>query len=347
MRRIYLIRHALPDMTPEKKRCIGCTDVPLGTLGRLQSAVLGEYMKTKPVSAVFCSGLSRARETARAISQVPVVVSALREMDAGEWDGLFFDEIRQKWPEIYEKRGVDPNYPIPGAEAIEQGQRRFAGAVEAIINKTDGDIAIVAHCTVIQSFLCYVLETDVKTCREYRLDYTGICTIGHACGRYSVLNINEIPAVPLTDALCEVLLTAAEAPLEHCRNVAETADQITRELMEAGISLDREQIHFGALLHDIARKEPNHTDAGARWMDALGYPEIADLIRTHHDPDTDEICEKTIVFLADKLPVEERFSRSLSKCTTEEARAAHARRLEAALALKKKINSLCGKELIS
>ena len=316
MRRIYLIRHALPDQPPEKKRCIGSTDVPLGTLGKLQAVRLGEYMKTKPVSGVFCSDLSRARETARAISQVPVVVSALREMDAGEWDGLFFDEIRQKWPEVYEKRGVDPNYPIPGAEAIEQGQRRFAGAVEAILQKTEGDIAIVAHCTVIQSFLSFVLGTDVKKCRDYRLDYTGICTIGYACGRYSVLCVNEIPAIPLTDALCEALLTAAGAPLEHCRKVAETADRITRALLAAGISLDREQIHFGALLHDIARKEQNHTDTGARWMDALGYPEIADLIRTHHDPDTDEICEKTIVFLADKLPVEERFSRSFSKWVT-------------------------------
>ena len=346
MRRIYLIRHALPDMPPGKKRCIGCTDVPLGTLGRLQSAVLGEYMKTKPVSAVFCSGLSRATETARAISQDPIIVPDLREMDAGEWDGLLFDEIRQKWPEIYEKRGTNPNYPIPGAEAIEQGQIRFAEAVEAILQKTEGDIAIVAHCTVIQSFLSFVLGTDVKKCRDYRLDYTGICTIGYDHGGYSVLDMNEIPVVPLTDALCEALLTAAGAPLEHCRNVAETADRITRELMAAGISLDREQIRFGAMLHDIARKEQNHTDAGARWMDALGYSEIADFIRTHHDPDADEICEKTVVFLADKLPLEERFSRSFAKCTTETARVAHARRQEAALALKEKINSLCGKELI-
>lgn len=346
MRRIYLIRHALPDQPPGKKRCIGSTDVPLGTLGRLQAVRLGEHMKTKPVSGVFCSDLSRARETAYAISQCPVVVSGLREMDAGAWDGLFFDEIRQKWPEIYEKRGVDPNYPIPGAEAIEQGQRRFAGAVEAIINKTDGDIVIVAHCTVIQSFLSFVLGTDVKKSRDYRLDYTGICTIGYNHGGYSVLDVNKIPAVPLTDALCEALLTAAGAPLEHCRNVAERADRITRALLAAGISLDRERIRFGAMLHDIARKEQNHTDTGAQWMEALGYPEIADIIRTHHDPDTEEICEKTIVFLADKLPVEERFSRSFSKCTTEAARAAHARRQEAALALKEKINSLCGKELI-
>ena len=346
MRRIYLIRHALPDLPPGKKRCIGSADVPLGTLGKLQAVRLGEYMKTRPVSGVFCSDLSRAEETACAVSQDPVVVSALREMDAGEWDGLFFDEIRQKWPEIYEKRGTDPNYPIPGAEAMEQGQLRFAGAVEDILQKTEGDIAIVAHSTVIQSFLSYVLGTDVKKCRNYRLDYTGICTIGYDYGRYSVLNINEIPAVPLTDALCEALLTAAGAPLEHCRNVAETADRIARELMAAGISPNREQIRFGAMLHDIARKEKDHPQVGAHWLNTLGWPEIAYIVRTHHDPDTDEICGKTIVFLADKLPVEERFSRSLSKCTTEEARAAHAHRQKAALALKEKINSLCGKELI-
>ena len=346
MRRIYLIRHALPDLPPGKKQCIGSTDVPLGTLGKLQAVRLGEYMKTRPVSGVFCSDLSRAMETACAISQDPIIVPDLREMDAGEWDGLFFDEIRQRWPEIYEKRGTDPNYPIPGAESAEQGQIRFLGAVDAIVKETDGDIAIVAHCTVIQSFLSFVQGTNVKKCREYRLDYTGICTIGYDHGGYSVLDMNEIPVVPLTDALCESLLTAAGAPLEHCRNVAETADRITRELMAAGISLDREQIRFGAMLHDIARKEPDHAAIGAQWLKILGWPEIADIIRTHHDPDTDEICGKTIVFLADKLPLEERFSRSLLKCTTEAAKTAHARRQETALALKEKINFLCGKELI-
>ena len=161
MRKIYLIRHARPDIPAGRAQCIGITDIPLGTLGQLQTVVLGEYMKGIPLQAVFASDLSRAIQTASAISPAPAIIPDFREMDAGQWDGLFFDEIRLRWPEIYEKRGIDPNVPMPGAEAPSHGQHRFKQALQTVLQQTTGDIAIVAHCTVMQSFLSYVLGTDV------------------------------------------------------------------------------------------------------------------------------------------------------------------------------------------
>ena len=346
MRKIYLIRHAQPDIPVGKKRCIGITDVPLGTLGELQAIVLGEYMREIPIHAVFCSDLSRAIQTAQAISPDPIILPELREMSAGEWDGLFFDEIRQRWPEIYEKRGVDPNFPIPGAEAPEQGQIRFRKALESILQQTEGDIAIVAHCTVMQSFLSFVLGTDVNQCRQYQLGYTSITTVTYEAGKFTLESMNERPRVPLTDDLCGKLMAAAQAPLAHCQEVAKKADFITQALIQEGVALNGAVIHFGALLHDIAKKEFDHPDVGTQWLRDLGWLDIAKAVRTHHDPENLEINEQNIVFLADKLPVEERFARSLSKCTTPEGRDAHARRLYAARQLKEKINSLCGREII-
>ena len=346
MRKIYLIRHARPDIPAGRMQCIGTTDVPLGTQGELQAVVLGEYMKHIPLEAVFCSGLSRSIQTASAISPDPTIVPALREMNAGDWDGLFFDEIRKLWPQVYEKRGIDPNYPIPGAESPAQGLHRFRAAVESILQQTDGDIAIVAHCTVMQSFLSFVLGTDVNQCRQYKLDYTSITTVGYHGGTFTLESINQRPRVPLSDDLCEKLILTAKAPLDHCREVCRKADAITGALAAAGFGLKKEVIHFGALLHDIAKKEPDHPSAGDAWLRDLGWAEVADTVRTHHDPENLEINEQNIVYLADKLPVEERFARSIVKCTTHEARNAHARRLLAARQLKVKINTLCGKEIV-
>lgn len=346
MQKLYLIRHALPDFPPGTRRCVGITDIPLGTLGELQAVVLGEYMKNIPLQTVFCSDLSRAIQTASAISPNPTVIPGLREMNAGDWDGLLFDEIRQRWPEIYEKRGSDPNYPIPGAELPQQGQCRFRNAVEAILRQTEGDIAIVSHCTVMQSFLSFVLGTDVNQCRQYKLDYTGITTVGYENGKFSVLNMNVRPRVPLSEGLCEKLMMTAKAPLAHCREVAEKADAITKALADTGLELNSNIIHFGALLHDIAKKEPDHPADGAAWLRDLGWEEVADTVRTHHDPENAKINEQNIVYLADKLPVEERFARSLIYCTTAEGRNAHARRLLVARQLKVKINALCGKEIV-
>ena len=346
MRKIYLIRHARPDIPAGRMQCIGITDIPLGTQGELQAVVLGEYMKSIPLQAVFCSDLSRAIQTASAFFPSPTIVPELREMSSGDWDGLFFDEIRQRWPEIYEKRGVDPNYPMPGGELPAQGQYRFRNALETILKQTDGDIAIVAHCTVMQSFLSFVLGTDVNQCRQYKLDYTSITTVGYKDGNFTLESMNVRPRVPLSDDLCRNLMTTAKAPLAHCQEVAEKADIITQALAEAGLELNETVIHFGALLHDIAKKEPDHPATGAQWLCDLGWEEVAETVRTHHDPENLEISEQNIVYLADKLPVEERFARSLVKCTTAEGRNAHARRLLAARQLKVKINTLCEKEIV-
>lgn len=347
MQRLYLIRHARPDIPQGKRLCLGTTDLPLGTLGRLQAVQLAHFLADRPIARVYASDLCRAVETARAISPEVTVVPALREVHTGLWDGLDFQQIREIWPDIYEKRGTDPGFPIPGAEPLAQARSRFCAGVMGILEEAPrGEMAIVAHATVIGTFLSHVLGTDVELSRSYRLDHTGITTLDWDGSAFHIRSINRLPRPPLTQALCLQLLTAANAPLEHCRAVADTAKTMALALAEAGVTLDIPRIIHGALLHDLARREPDHPQAGAQWLEALGYPEEADIVRCHHDPDTEALCEKTLVFLADKLPLEQRFAGSLEKCKTPEAREAHRRRCRQALALKHTVNALCGKEIL-
>ena len=99
MKKVYLIRHALPDFPGGKRMCIGMTDIPLGEQGFSQSAKMAARLP--PVTAVFSSPLSRAVQTAQAIGMPITILGGLREMYAGEWDGLTFDEIRLKYPDLY------------------------------------------------------------------------------------------------------------------------------------------------------------------------------------------------------------------------------------------------------
>ena len=342
MRRVYLIRHGKPDIPEGKRMCLGSTDVPLGTLGRLQSVVLAEYMKDKPVAAVFCGGLSRAKETAAHLCEAPVVINGLREADAGAWDGLSFDEIRRRWPEVYERRGIDPTYPIPGSEEMSAVQRRFRAAVEQALAQSEGDIAVVAHATVNGTLTALAAGEDAAAAGRFRTEYTGVTVLGYEKGGFTVLKPGETPRAALTEELCLRLLDAAGAPKEHCVKVARAAEEIARHLPE----LDGEKIRFAALLHDIARACPDHPAVGARWLRELGWPEIGEIVACHHDPDSDALDEKAVVYLADKLPVEERFAASRKKCTDPEALAAHDRRLAAARAWQRQINTRCGKEII-
>ena len=65
MRRIYLIRHTMPDFPAGQKMCCGWADIPLGAVGRMQAVLLERYMADYPVTQVFCSDLSRSVQTAR------------------------------------------------------------------------------------------------------------------------------------------------------------------------------------------------------------------------------------------------------------------------------------------
>jgi len=157
MRKLYLIRHSQPDFPDEKKMCIGKTDISLGAVGRIQSVLLAEGLKEEKITEVYCSDLKRSIETASYLKKNPIQCAGFREFDCGEWDGLTFEIIKELWPEVYQKRGEDLTYPIPGAESVEDGKNRFEQAMKTVLLESTGNIAVVGHATVNRAFLCGLL----------------------------------------------------------------------------------------------------------------------------------------------------------------------------------------------
>ena len=92
----------------------------------------------------------------------------------------------------------------------------------------------------------------------------------------------------------------------HSRVVSAVALLVTDWLAEAGIRLNREAVHAGALLHDIAKtpclgQKCRHDDEGGRIMQELGYPELAYLVRLHVVlPPEHPLDETMVVNYADK-----------------------------------------------
>ena len=96
--------------------------------------------------------------------------------------------------------------------------------------------------------------------------------------------------------------------------------------MAAALGMDARRVRAAAYLHDIARAHPRHPEAGAGWLAELGYGELAELVRLHHSHDGKTLNEAAVVYLADKLFIEdrpctlaERFEASAGKCATPEA----------------------------
>ena len=344
-RRIYLVRHAMPDIPLGERWCVGGrSDFPLGRLGHIQAARLPFIKELKGVQAVFASPLVRAIETARPLCDAPRIMPGLEEQDMGVWDGLSFREIMARYPELYAARESDPSLLPDGAESEEEVAVRMYEAIGRCLAESEGDIALVSHKGAIAAI----------TGQRSKLGYTSLTVLEEENGELCVRDVGLPPRPEITDELCLAMLQAsgADAALfAHCRAVAALADELCIALRERGVELDSDAVHAAALLHDIAKGERGHTAVGGLWLKELGLPDLAEIVRQHTEPDSDAPNEAGIVFLADKLvrgaervTLEERFGASLKKCKTPEARAAHARRFELAHSLKEKIDRLTGVE---
>ena len=351
MRKLWLIRHGHPDFPLGAHMCLGRTDTPLGPLGRMQAALLGEALRDKK-PAVFASPLTRCRETAAPLGGEALLVPDLAEQDMGPWDGLDFDTIKARWPELYARRTGEPLLVPPGAETLAAVQARVTPALRGCVSSCDGDLAVVAHASVIQAILAEVCGVPLAESRPLRIPYASYVLL-RCDGALTLEQEAARPCPPLTPTLAERLLEAA-APGEHieahCRAVAAEALRIAEALP---LALDARLLVSAALLHDVARAEKDHARTGAAWLRELEYEKAAALVERHHDFCAETVDEAAVLFLADKcvkedrrVSIEERFAESGARCTTPEAKAAHARRGDAARHLKQEINRICGKTVV-
>lgn len=178
MKHIYLIRHAVPAFPNGSKMCLGITDIPLGQQGIEQAATMAANLP--PVAAVYSSPLRRALQTAQAIGLPVQILSGLREIYAGDWDGLTFEQIRKRYPDLYAARGLDQTISPPGSEDKEAALIRFRADMQQAAEKAPGDLAVVAHGGIIAKFLQELTGT------WYKPDYTEILTLSWEKGHFTV-----------------------------------------------------------------------------------------------------------------------------------------------------------------
>lgn len=110
-----------------------------------------------------------------------------------------------------------------------------------------------------------------------------------------------------TRRMCEQLWTdmgLSDSLKGHLAAVANLSVRIGTALNRKGFSLNLPLIEAASLLHDICKGRPHHERKGAETLEALGFAEIAPIVKAHMRlPDglRTEISELTVVFLADKL----------------------------------------------
>ena len=120
----------------------GQTDIPLDETGEAQAEYTARRLATLRPDAIFSSDLTRAQQTAEALSKLTGLTIAqdkdLRERFGGEWEGLTDQEIRERYPT--ERATWNP----PNGEPTAAVADRVAAAFTRIASTLDrGQLAVV------------------------------------------------------------------------------------------------------------------------------------------------------------------------------------------------------------
>jgi broad specificity phosphatase PhoE len=194
--KIFLVRHAKPQLPPGGKVYYGHTDYPLADEGTVRARELGVSLKDIKFDAMYSSDLKRAAETAKLIEPDRIseikITAALREIHLGEWEGRTFDEVREKWTEIYEKRGkAFSTQAPPGGESFVELQRRSVPAFGKIIEESpSGNILVVAHAAFIWTIMCALFAFNLDDLFFYPMDYCGVHLLHNSKGYLKMLRYN-------------------------------------------------------------------------------------------------------------------------------------------------------------
>jgi 2,3-bisphosphoglycerate-dependent phosphoglycerate mutase len=160
--RLLMVRHAAPaeEWQAEARLC-GWYDPPLGARGRQQAEAAAERLAGESeATVVYASPLRRAWQTAEVIAArlaLPLVALAdVREVHCGALDGVPFDVVRGRHPELWARNDAqhDDSFRWPGGESYTEFRGRVRRAVDRIAARhAPGDALVVTHTGVITQAL--------------------------------------------------------------------------------------------------------------------------------------------------------------------------------------------------
>jgi len=177
--RILAIRHG-ETLWNVDSRIQGHLDIGLNDTGRWQAERLGMALKDEPIAAIYASDLSRAHDTALAVSRhtgMPVQPEpGLRERSFGEFEGRTFAEIEKELPEQAQRwRQRDPTFTPAGGESLLMLEARVLSVAGRLAAQHPGEqIALFAHGGVMDILYRAATRLDLQAARTWALGNTAV-----------------------------------------------------------------------------------------------------------------------------------------------------------------------------
>ena len=162
---VYVMRHGETEANV-REVLSGRTDSPFTDAGRRHPAGVADHLTGVDLVCIYSSPMKRALRTAGLVLEhlgrrVPVrTEAAIAEIDAGEFTGLPFEEVRSRLP----ADAVLGSFRYPGGESWEDVQERAVRFVSGLENRHDPDEAVllVTHAGVIAGLVADQLDEPIR-----------------------------------------------------------------------------------------------------------------------------------------------------------------------------------------
>jgi ribonuclease H / adenosylcobalamin/alpha-ribazole phosphatase len=174
-----LLRHGQTEMSVAG-RFAGRSDVPLTSVGVQQAAAVAERLAGRGIDLVVSSPLSRALDTARAVADAAAAPLAIddsfAETDFGDWEGLTFGAVLDRWPAQLAAWQRDSDTAPPGGESFSAVASRVNRALDQLLADHQGHtIVVVSHVTPIKTLVCRALVAPLAAMFRMHLDVASLC----------------------------------------------------------------------------------------------------------------------------------------------------------------------------
>ncbi len=178
---VYLMRHGETEANV-RQILLGRGDSPFTDAGWGQPGEVASHLRTRRLDHIYVSPMSRARRTAELVLETlarPIPLSfeaAIAEIDAGEYTGLTFQEVRRRVPAAARVG----EFRYPGGESWQDVQDRALDFVLGLEGRHNGDaVLLVTHAGVIASLVAAFVGEPVRRYIRVRFghDFLGRLTI--------------------------------------------------------------------------------------------------------------------------------------------------------------------------
>ena len=175
MVKLILVRHALT-VDNQKSRLSGHIDSSISEEGKEQIDKITNYLKDFDIDKIYTTTSSRTKDTVKKLSELKSIEiiekESLKEISFGDFEGLTFDEIKDKYHKEFQdmiEKGYEYKYPN-GESLIDSYNRDCIELDNIISNNDDSTILICSHGGTIRNIITYLISNSYKYHWNFKID---------------------------------------------------------------------------------------------------------------------------------------------------------------------------------